>query len=287
MSDATKLPFAGSPSPLGPSVSTSPTAINFAVFSQHASAVSLEVFHSNGASVRSFALSKDSNRTGDIWHIAIEGLPKSGVLYGYRVDGEGGWETGHRWDVSKVMLDPYAPLIASRLQFAVRDEVEQFKPKVSLQPLAKMMLFNRQRFSLHQFHASICSSRQHCARFKNCKTAACISESLKTIQQRLSCRLMFSKSFMTSIATMFWIRDSEHASWQDGSIFRGTYDFDSPAFDWGADYQRPNHAPQDLIIYEMGIRSYTAHDSSGLPAGQKGTYLGLKEKVGCPESMGC
>ena len=119
---------------MGPSVSeTSKPGINFAVFSQHASAVTLEIYHSNGASVQSFPLSRDSNRTGDIWHIALEGLPKSGVLYGYRVEGEGGWETGHRWDSSKTMLDPYAPLIAGRLQFAVRDEIEQFKPKVGSQ----------------------------------------------------------------------------------------------------------------------------------------------------------
>ena len=101
--------------------------------------MTLEIYHSNGSCLQSFALGKDSNRTGDVWHIAIEGLPKSGILYGYRVDGEGGWETGHRWDPSKVMLDPYAPLIAGRLQFAVRDEAEQFKPKVVSQPMTSTL----------------------------------------------------------------------------------------------------------------------------------------------------
>jgi len=52
------------------------------------------------------------------------------VLYGWRVDGEGGWEAGHRWDASKVMLDPYAPLVAGRARFGVRDDFEQFKEKV-------------------------------------------------------------------------------------------------------------------------------------------------------------
>ena len=94
-----------------------------------------------------------------------------------------------------------------------------------------------------------------------------------------------SKQLQHKSAVTFLSRDSENASWQDGSVFRGTYDFDSPAFDWGSDYQQPNHAPQDLVIYEMGVRSFTAHESSGLPAGQKGTYLGLKEKVGFPGSI--
>jgi isoamylase len=38
---------------------------------------------------------------------------------------------------------------------------------------------------------------------------------------------------------------------QDGSVFRGTFDFDSKPFDWGKDYQRPNLPMQDLIIYEV------------------------------------
>lgn len=105
--------------------------MNFAIFSQHASSVTLELYSSNGSSLRSFPLDAQSNRAGNIWHIAIEGLPKQGVLYGYRVDGEGGWETGHRWDPSKVMLDPYAPLVAGRRKFAIRDEEEQFKTKAN------------------------------------------------------------------------------------------------------------------------------------------------------------
>ena len=69
---------------------------------------------------------------------------------------------------------------------------------------------------------------------------------------------------------------------QDGSIFRGTYDFASPDFDWGRDYQRPNLPPQDLVVYEMCVRSFTADESSGLPDGKRGTFLGLKDKVASP-----
>ena len=35
-----------------------------------------------------------------------------------------------RWYPEKVLLDPYAPLIAGRQRFAQRDEVEQFQEKV-------------------------------------------------------------------------------------------------------------------------------------------------------------
>ena len=69
-------------------------------------------------------------RSGDVWHGLVKGLPKKGILYAYKVEGEGGWEQGHRWDASKLCLDPYAPLIEGRRRFGKRDEVEQYRPKV-------------------------------------------------------------------------------------------------------------------------------------------------------------
>ena len=66
---------------------------------------------------------------------------------------------------------------------------------------------------------------------------------------------------------------------QQGSLFWGTFDFESPAFKWGTDYQRPNLAWQDLIVYEMPVRSFTADASSGVGAGKQGTFQGITEKV--------
>jgi isoamylase len=58
----------------------------------------------------------------------------------------------------------------------------------------------------------------------------------------------------------------------------GTFDFDSK-FDWGQDYERPQHKLKDLIIYEMTVRCFTASKSSGLSQNKRGTYLGVAEKV--------
>ena len=35
-------------------------------------------------------------RTGDVWHAAVDGCPLSGVLYGFRVEGTTGWDSGDR-----------------------------------------------------------------------------------------------------------------------------------------------------------------------------------------------
>lgn len=71
-----------------------------------------------------------SRIAGDVWHLEVKGCPKAEMLYGLRVFGEGGWETGHRWDPKRVLLDPYTPLISGRRRFGVREEREQYKKGV-------------------------------------------------------------------------------------------------------------------------------------------------------------
>lgn len=41
-------------------------------------------------------------------------------------------------------------------------------------------------------------------------------------------------------------------------MFRGTFDFTAPEFDWGPGYQRPNLPQQDLVIYEARRASLCA-----------------------------
>ena len=66
---------------------------------------------------------------------------------------------------------------------------------------------------------------------------------------------------------------------QIGSQFRGTFELDAAPFDWGKDYARPYLAPEDVVVYEMGVRSFTADGSSGVGKGKEGTYAGLMAKA--------
>ena len=52
----------------------------------------------------------------------FQGLPTSGVLYGYRVNGPQGWEHGHRFDSNIILLDPYAKLVSGRNYFGVDND---------------------------------------------------------------------------------------------------------------------------------------------------------------------
>ena len=40
-------------------------------------------------------------------------------------------------------------------------------------------------------------------------------------------------------------------------MFRGTYDFESEPFDWGASYKRPDIPLKDLVIAELPVRLFT------------------------------
>lgn len=114
--------FPGQAFPLG--VSEIDNGINFAIFSQNATAVTLCLsLPQSGKAGRvdqeliELALDPHDNKTGDIWHICIEGVPRSNVLYGYRMDGPRGFNEGHRFDCNIVLIDPYAKLIEGRRFF--------------------------------------------------------------------------------------------------------------------------------------------------------------------------
>ena len=101
----------GSPEPLGPTVT--PEGINFAVHSAGATRVELLLFDNitdQGPS-QIIPLSPEVNRTGDVWHIFIEGLPNR-TLYNYRADGPfNPTVDGTRFNAAKTLLDPYAPAV--------------------------------------------------------------------------------------------------------------------------------------------------------------------------------
>jgi 1,4-alpha-glucan branching enzyme len=84
--------------------------VNFALFSRDATRVRLELFdHPEDAkAARVIDLDPARNRTGDVWHVWIEGI-RSGQLYAYRVDGPYQPRAGQRFNFNKLLLDPFAP----------------------------------------------------------------------------------------------------------------------------------------------------------------------------------
>lgn len=101
----------GLPYPFG--VSSEQDGINFSLFSQHATQVSLCLFKPEESTPFSeISLDPKINKTGDVWHIFIHELPKH-YHYGYRIDGPYDPFQGHYFDKRMILIDPYAKQVVS------------------------------------------------------------------------------------------------------------------------------------------------------------------------------
>ena len=95
----------GTPLPLG----ATPTSegINFALFSKHATAVTLCLFASDKSLLFEIPVSQ---RTGDIWHVLVEGVHPP-LYYAYKIEGPA--EFPFAFDKDLLLLDPYAIEVTS------------------------------------------------------------------------------------------------------------------------------------------------------------------------------
>jgi glycogen operon protein len=100
------LERAGWSSPLGATVVDG--GVNFSVFSRNASWIELLLFDwaDDARPSRTIHIDPSTSRTYHYWHTFVPGL-RPGQLYGYRVHGPNSPGEGHRFDPSKVLLDPY------------------------------------------------------------------------------------------------------------------------------------------------------------------------------------
>jgi isoamylase len=100
----------GTPLPLG--AHPRGDGVNFALFSRHATGVRLELYErpEDGTPTRVIELTPKRHRTGDVWHVWVQGV-SPGQFYAYRVEGPYRPQEGHRFNASKLLLDPYATAV--------------------------------------------------------------------------------------------------------------------------------------------------------------------------------
>jgi len=96
--------------------------VNFAVFSGTATSMSLCLLRrapdgapagEPAAGFLEVGLDTVTNRTGDVWHVTLQGLKDVGSLcWGWRANGAIEWGQGGRFHPGYLLLDPYARLAA-------------------------------------------------------------------------------------------------------------------------------------------------------------------------------
>ncbi len=102
MMNANLTVTAGRPWPMG--ATPDGAGVNFAIFSQHATRMTLCLFDAAGHETLLIELPEN---IGHVWHGHVEGL-RAGQRYGFRAHGPYRPDEGHRFNAHKLLLDPYA-----------------------------------------------------------------------------------------------------------------------------------------------------------------------------------
>ncbi len=175
--------------PLGATLA--PGGANFSLFSRHAEHVELLLFDRDDDARAARVIGIDaSHRTYHYWHAFVPGV-NAGQIYAYRVHGPFHPASGHRFDHTKVLLDPYGRGV---------------------------------------------------------------------------------------VVPKKYDRDAAAQRGDNAAVAMKSVVVDPSAYDWEGDapLRRPSSR---TIIYEMHVRGFTRHPSSGVPPGKRGTYAGLIEKI--------
>jgi glycogen operon protein len=104
----------GSPYPLG--ATWDGEGVNFSIFSEHGEAVDLCLFEGD-EDAEAAATVRLAERTDLIWHAYLPDV-RPGQLYGFRVHGPYEPNEGHRFNPSKLLLDPYAKAVSGPIRWS-------------------------------------------------------------------------------------------------------------------------------------------------------------------------
>ena len=109
----------GNTFPIGATVCQDPKGVNFSIYSKNATAIELLLFDEPLAAKpkQVILLDPTQHRTHHYWHIFISGIG-AGQIYAYRVYGPFNPEKGHRFDGTKVLLDPYAKIVVGQEKYS-------------------------------------------------------------------------------------------------------------------------------------------------------------------------
>lgn len=112
----------GKPYPLG--ASWDGKGVNFALYSEHAAAVKLCLFHTPDDKEEYIQINI-TEFTGFVWHAYFPGI-KPGQIYAFRVFGRYKPREGFRFNPHKLLIDPYAKAICGRI--AIGEKMLGYNP---------------------------------------------------------------------------------------------------------------------------------------------------------------
>jgi isoamylase len=88
--------------------------VNFSISSRHAGSCTLVLFKKRQSEPMAEIPFPDEFRIGNVFAMVVFGLDYENIEYGFRMDGPYDPRAGHRFDRTKILLDPYAKVIGGR-----------------------------------------------------------------------------------------------------------------------------------------------------------------------------
>ena len=128
----------GSPRPLGVTFIESEDSYNFALYSKHATNITLHLYAKTDTEhpISSYHFDYLRNKSGRIWHCRVSAdIVNQAKYYAYQVNGPFDLSEGHRFDPDKILLDPYARAIHFPPDFQRHSAIEP-GPNTGNAPLA-------------------------------------------------------------------------------------------------------------------------------------------------------
>jgi glycogen operon protein len=80
-------------------------------------------------------------------------------------------------------------------------------------------------------------------------------------------------------------RDAAHDQGDNAAVAMKSVIVDPSTYDWEGDVPL-DRSPSQTVVYEMHVRGFTRHPSSGLPEHTRGTYAGVIEKIPYLQELG-
>jgi isoamylase len=114
---------AGRPLPFG--AVRVPGGVNFSVYSNNATALTLVLFQRGEREPFAELPFPDAFRTGGVYAMAVLGIDADDIEYGYRADGPWRPEEGHRFDRQRILSDPYATVVGGLERWGERPNADQ------------------------------------------------------------------------------------------------------------------------------------------------------------------
>jgi isoamylase len=113
----------GSPLPFGASLVDD--GVNFAIYSNAATACTLVLYKKYAAEPYAEIRIPDHYRMGDVFAVTVRDLDFKNIGYGFRLEGPYEPEKGYRFNPDEILVDPYAGIVGGRTTWGERDDQDQ------------------------------------------------------------------------------------------------------------------------------------------------------------------